>query len=50
MMAYSNLGSASYVELGGATESDSCLDVQVIKDIAAKHGKTTAQVVLRWGV
>jgi len=37
MMAYSNLGSTSYVELGGATESDSCLDVQVIKDIAAKY-------------
>jgi len=33
-----------------ATENDSCLTEAVVKDIAAKHGKTAAQVVLRWGV
>jgi D-xylose reductase len=29
---------------------ESCLNEQVVKDIAAKHNKTPAQVVLRWGI
>jgi D-xylose reductase len=48
MMAYSNLGVSSYVELGQT--GDSCLDLQLIKDIATKYKKTPAQIVLRWGV
>jgi hypothetical protein len=42
MMAYSNLGHASYVELGMTGDSDSCLDLKVIKDLASKYKKTTA--------
>ena len=48
--AFSNLGAGSYVELGMAAIEESCLNEQVVKDIATKHGKTAAQVVLRWGV
>jgi len=50
VMAYSNLGAASYVEIGLATEADSCLTPQVVKDLAAKYNKSAGQVVLRWGV
>eukprot|EP00992_Anisonema_acinus_P010457 TRINITY_DN6599_c0_g1_i1.p1 TRINITY_DN6599_c0_g1~~TRINITY_DN6599_c0_g1_i1.p1 ORF type:complete len:342 (+),score=90.76 TRINITY_DN6599_c0_g1_i1:55-1026(+) len=46
--AYSSFGGASYVELGMATSSDSALENPVIKEIAAKHSKTPAQVILRW--
>jgi len=49
-MAFSNLGAPSYIELGGATISDACFDQKVIKDIAAKYGKSPAQIILRWGV
>jgi len=45
---YSNFGASSYVELGMATESDCCLNDEVIKTIATKHGKTAGQVALRW--
>jgi D-xylose reductase len=48
--AYSNLGAGSYVPLGMAAIEESCLNEQTIKDIAAKHGRTPAQIVLRWGV
>ena len=48
--AFSNLGAGSYVELGMATQNDSCLEEEVVKQIAQKHGKTPAQVVLRWAV
>jgi len=50
MMGYSNLGHASYTELGMATSEDSCLDLPLIADMAAKYSKTPAQVILRWGV
>lgn len=48
--AFSPLGAGSYVPLGMAEESDSVLVQDVVKGIAAKHHKTPAQVVLRWGV
>jgi D-xylose reductase len=48
--AFSNLGAGSYVELGMATQSESCLNEEVVQNIAKKHGKTEAQVVLRWAV
>eukprot|EP00929_Paragymnodinium_shiwhaense_P014771 TRINITY_DN122732_c0_g1_i1.p1 TRINITY_DN122732_c0_g1~~TRINITY_DN122732_c0_g1_i1.p1 ORF type:complete len:715 (+),score=198.73 TRINITY_DN122732_c0_g1_i1:75-2219(+) len=47
---FSNLGAASYVEIGGATAQDSCLQEPVVTKIAAAHGKTPAQVVLRWAI
>ncbi len=48
--AFSPLGSNSYVELGMATEGDSLLGNQTVSEIASKHGRTPAQVLLRWGV
>jgi len=49
VMAYSNLGAASYVQIGLATEEDSCLSPQVVKDLAAKYNKSAGQIVLKWG-
>jgi len=48
--AYSSFGAASYVELGMATEGDSCMTEPIIVDIAKKHSKSPAQILLRWGV
>ncbi len=33
-----------------ATQSDSCMLEETVKAIAAKKGKTPAQVLLRWGL
>lgn len=47
--AYSSFGGASYVELGiEKKEVPPLLDNPVITEIAAKHRKTSAQVLLRW--
>ena len=48
--AFSPLGAASYFELDMAQEGESVLDTAVVKEIADRLGKTSAQVVLRWGV
>lgn len=48
--AYSSFGGGSYVEMGRAQEQDSCLTDLVIKQVGEKHGKTPAQVALRWAV
>jgi D-xylose reductase len=48
--AFSPLGALSYHELGMATRSDTLLEQAEIKKIAAAHGKSPAQVLLRWGV
>lgn len=48
--AFSNLGAGSYVQLGMAAVEESCLNEAVVQQIAKRHGRTTAQVVLRWGV
>jgi len=48
--AFSPLGAASYFSLGMATPEDSVLNQPAVRDIASRHGKTPAQVVLRWGV
>ena len=48
--AFSPLGAASYVAIGMATEDESVLNQPVIREAAARHGRTPAQVVLRWGV
>ena len=42
VMAYSNFGSLSYVELKMATEADTCLLSPAILDAAKKYGKTPA--------
>ncbi|KAJ9448880.1 putative NAD(P)H-dependent D-xylose reductase xyl1 [Diplonema papillatum] len=47
---FSSFGASSYVELGAATEVESCLVDPVVKSIADKHKKTPAQVALRWAV
>jgi D-xylose reductase len=48
--AFSPLGAASYFQLGMATEDDSVLNQSVVREAAARRGKSSAQVVLRWGV
>ena len=49
-MAFSNLGAASYFELDMAKPGESLLELDLVKGIAAKHGKTPAQILLRWAV
>ncbi|RMF40254.1 MAG: aldo/keto reductase [Planctomycetota bacterium] len=48
--AFSPLGAGSYVPLGMAQPSDSVLDEPVVQQIASRHDKSPAQVVLRWGI
>lgn len=48
--AFSNLGAGSYVQLGMAAVEESCLNESAVQEIAKRHGRTPAQVVLRWGV
>jgi D-xylose reductase len=48
--AFSPLAAQSYHELGMAGVGESVLDEAVVRAAAARHGKTPAQVVLRWGV
>ncbi len=48
--AFSPLGAGSYIPLGMATSEQSVLNEARIVGIAKKHGRTPAQVVLRWGV
>ena len=48
--AFSPLGALSYLELDMAGANESVLEQEVVKNAAARLGKTAAQVVLRWGV
>jgi D-xylose reductase len=48
--AFSPLGAASYVSLGMAGTNESALEQPVVLQIARRHGKTPAQILLRWGV
>jgi D-xylose reductase len=48
--AFSPLGAPSYVPLGMATENESVLNEQVVRDAAARHKKTPAQILLHWAV
>ena len=48
--AFSPLGAPSYVPLGMASESESVLNHSVVQKIASDHGRSAAQIVLRWGV
>jgi D-xylose reductase len=47
---FSPLGAGSYLSIGMADKSESALDEPIVRDIAQRHGKTPAQVALRWGV
>lgn len=48
--AFSPLGALSYVELDMAGAQDSVLDTDPVRKAAEHHGKTPAQIVLRWGI
>lgn len=47
---FSPLGAGSYVSLGMARAGDSVLRDEGVARVAAKHGVTPAQAVLRWGL
>ncbi len=48
--AFSPLGAESYYELGMADRADSLLRSKHIASIGESHGKSPAQVLLRWGI
>lgn len=48
--AFSPLGAQSYFSLGMADPGEAVLQNPVVTRIAETHGRTPAQVVLRWGV
>ena len=50
VMAFSNLASASYVELQMAGADEAPVNLPQIAEIAARHSKSAAQVLLRWAV
>jgi D-xylose reductase len=47
---FSPLGALSYLSLGMAKPEESVLEQAAVLAAAQRHGKTAAQVVLRWGV
>jgi D-xylose reductase len=47
---FSPLGALSYVSLGMAGTGDSVLEQPVVREAARRHGRSPAQIVLRWGV
>jgi D-xylose reductase len=47
--AFSPLGALSYLSLGMANREESVLEEAAVRAAAQRHGKTPAQVVLRWG-
>ncbi len=46
--AFSPFGADSYLPLGMANESERVLAHPVLEEVAARHGKSPAQVALRW--
>lgn len=48
--AFSPLGAQSYFSLNMAEPSESVLEQAVVQEVAVRHGKTPAQVVLRWAI
>ncbi|TRD11813.1 aldo/keto reductase [Erythrobacter insulae] len=48
--AFSPLGAQSYFELDMAAEGESLLGAAPVMVAASAHGKTPAQVLLRWGI
>ena len=49
-MAFSPLGAQSYFSLGMAGEEEAVMEEAVVRELASRHGKSPAQVLLRWGV
>lgn len=47
---FSPLGAPSYVPIGMASANENVLEEVVVKSAAARHGRTPAQVVLRWAI
>ncbi|KAF8634891.1 hypothetical protein AX15_000641 [Amanita polypyramis BW_CC] len=45
---YSSFGPQSYLELGVGKDIESLLQSSLIQSVGTKHGKTVAQVLLRW--
>ena len=50
VMAFSNFGPNSYVELNQATNDETLLTKQEVTQIATAHNKSPAQVLLRWAI
>ncbi|MFG0261329.1 MAG: aldo/keto reductase [Novipirellula sp. JB048] len=48
--AFSPLGAQSYFQLNMAEAGEAVIEQAEIKAIASRHGRTPAQVVLRWGI
>ncbi|MFO7906155.1 MAG: aldo/keto reductase [Planctomycetota bacterium] len=48
--AFSPLGALSYFELGMAGPGESLLQLPVVREAAKRHGKSPAQILLRWGI
>lgn len=48
--AFSPLGAQSYHSIGMAKADESVLEDPVVRDLAWLHGRTPAQIVLRWAV
>jgi D-xylose reductase len=48
--AFSPLGAASYYSIGMARPDESILGSAEVRDAAARHERTPAQILLRWGV
>ena len=48
--AFSPLGAQSYFQLNMAESGEAVIEQAKIKEIASHHGRTPAQVVLRWGI
>jgi D-xylose reductase len=48
--AFSPFGSVSYVSLNMASDAESLLQLPLIQQIANRHRRTAAQVLLRWGL
>ncbi len=47
---FSPMGATSYISLDMATKDDVLFDNPVIKSIAARHNKSSAQIMLRWAI
>jgi len=48
--AFSSLGASSYLELNMAQQNDVLWEHPVVKELAARHRKTPAQIILRWAL
>lgn len=48
--AFSPLAAQSYFSIGMARADESVLEQRVVRECAARHNRTPAQIVLRWGV